>query len=64
MTKQQEKDINWLEQQIKLSEKTIERFRFLGASQSTIGREKGNIRRYKRFIDYIKNCDKSNKDSD
>jgi hypothetical protein len=64
MTKQQEKDINWLEQQIKLCEREIDRCRWLGMSQSVIDKEHGNIRRYKRFIDYIKNCDKSNKDSD
>ena len=33
-------------------------------SQSVIDKERGNIRRYKRFIEYIKFCDKDNKVSD
>ena len=64
MTQQQKRDIHWLEQQIKLCEKAIDRCRWLGSSQSVIDRENGNIRRYKRFIAYIKHCDKDNKDND
>ena len=33
-------------------------------SQAVIDKERGNIRRYKRFIEYIKFCDKANKVSD
>jgi len=64
MTQQQKRDIHWLEQQIKLCEKAIDRYWLLGSSQSVIDKEHGNIRRYKRFIEYIKYCDKANKVSD
>ena len=64
MTQQQKRDIHWLEQQIKLCEREIDRCRWLGISQSVIDKERGNIRRYKRFIEYIKFCDKANKASD
>ena len=64
MTQQQKRDIHWLEQQIKLCERTIDRHWLLGSSQSVIDKERGNIRRYKRFIEYIKFCDKANKVSD
>lgn len=64
MTQQQKRDIHWLEQQIKLCEQEIVRHRLLGRSQSVIDEERGNIRRYKRFIAYIKRCDEANKVSD
>ena len=63
MKKQMERDINWLKHQIKLAEGRKESEIYIG-SQSGIEREKGNIRRYKRFIAYIKHCDKDNKDND
>lgn len=64
MTQQQKRDIHWLEQQIKLCEREIDRCRWLGMSRSVIDKEHGNIRRYKRFIEYIKFCDKASKVSD
>lgn len=64
MTQQQKRDIHWLEQQIKLCEREIDRHWLIGSSQSVIDKEHGNIRRYKRFIAYIKRCDEANKVSD
>ena len=57
MTKQMEKDINWLKHQVKLAEKRKETEICIG-SKSGIEREKGNIRRYKRLIAYIEQFDK------
>ena len=57
MTKQMERDINWLKHQIKLAEGRKETEIYIG-SQSGIEREKGNIRRYKRLIAYIEQFDK------
>ena len=56
MTKQMERDINWLKHQIKLAEKRKETEIYIG-SLSGIEREKGNIRRYKRLIAYIEQLD-------
>lgn len=57
MTKQMERDINWLKHQLKLAEgrKQVE---IRIGSKSGIEREKGNIRRYKRLIAYIEQFDK------
>ena len=57
MTKQMERDINWLKHQIKLAEGRKETEIFIG-SKSGIEREKGNIRRYKRLIAYLEQLDK------
>lgn len=57
MTKQMERDINWLKHQIKLAEGRKETEIYIG-SKSGIEREKGNIRRYKRIIAYIEQFDK------
>lgn len=57
MTKQMERDINWLKHQIKLAESRKETEIYIG-SKSGIEREKGNIRRYKRLISYIEQYDK------
>ena len=57
MTKQMEKDMNWLKHQVKLAEKRKETEICIG-SKSGIEREKGNIRRYKRLIAYIEQFDK------
>ena len=56
MTKQMEKDINWLKHQIKLAERRKETEIYIG-SKSGIERERGNIRRYKRLIAYIEQLD-------
>ena len=56
MTKQMERDINWLKHQVKLAEKRKETEICIG-SKSGIEREKGNIRRYKRLIAYIEQLD-------
>ena len=56
MTKQMERDMNWLKHQIKLAEKRKETEIYIG-SKSGIEREKGNIRRYKRLIAYIEQLD-------
>lgn len=56
MTKQMERDINWLKHQIKLAEKRKETEIYIG-SKSGIERERGNIRRYKRLIAYIEQLD-------
>ncbi len=57
MTKQMERDINWLKHQIKLAEGRKETEIYIG-SKSGIEREKGNIRRYKRLIAYLEQLDK------
>lgn len=57
MTKQMERDINWLKHQVKLAEGRKETEIYIG-SKSGIEREKGNIRRYKRLISYIEQYDK------
>ena len=57
MTKQMERDINWLKHQIKLAEERKETEIYIG-SKSGIEREKGNIRRYKRIVAYIEQFDK------
>ena len=57
MTKQMERDINWLKHQIKLAESRKETEIYIG-SKSGIEREKGNIRRYKRIVAYIEQYDK------
>ena len=57
MTKQMERDINWLKHQLKLAEDRKQTEIFVG-SKSGIEREKGNIRRYKRIIAYIEQLDK------
>lgn len=57
MTKQMEKDINWLKHQIKLAESRKETEIYIG-SKSGIEREKGNIPRYKRIVAYIEQLDK------
>lgn len=57
MTKQMERDINWLKHQIKLAESRKETEIYIG-SKSGIEREKGNIRRLKRLIAYIEQLDK------
>lgn len=57
MTKQMERDINWLKHQIKLAEGRKETEIYIG-SKSGIEREKGNIRRLKRLIAYIEQLDK------
>ena len=56
MTKQMERDINWLKHQIKLAERRKETEIYIG-SKSGIERERGNIRRYKRLIVYIEQLD-------
>ena len=56
MKKQTERDINWLKHQIKLAEARKETEVFVG-SKSGVEREKGNIRRFKRLIAYIKQLD-------
>lgn len=58
MTQQQKRDIHWLEQQIKLCERAIDRHWLMGSSQSVIDKERGNIRRYKRLVAYIEQLDK------
>lgn len=57
MTKQMERDINWLKHQIKLAEDRKQVEIRIG-SQSGAEREKGNIRRYKRLLAYIEQFDK------
>ena len=57
MTKQMERDINWLKHQLKLAEDRKQTEIFIG-SKSGIEREKGNIRRYKRLISYIEQFDR------
>ena len=57
MTKQMERDINWLKHQIKLAEDRKQTEIFVG-SKSGIEREKGNIRRYKRLLAYVEQLDK------
>lgn len=57
MTKQMEKDINWLKHQLKLAESRKETEIYIG-SKSGIEREKGNIRRYKRLIACLEQLDK------
>ena len=57
MTKQMERDINWLKHQIKLAEDRKQTEIFVG-SKSGIERERGNIRRYKRLLAYVEQLDK------
>lgn len=49
MTKQMERDINWLKHQIKLAERRKETEIYIG-SKSGIEREKGNIRRINALL--------------
>ena len=56
MKKQTERDINWLKHQIKLAEERKETEIYVG-SKSGVERKRGNIRRYKRLIAYIKQLD-------
>lgn len=57
MTKQMERDINWLKHQIKLAEERKATEFYVG-SKSGVERERGNIRRYKRLIAYLEQLDK------